>query len=318
MDAKRPTVCPFCKGGVPADLLQFGGNCPRCLLEIPGEEAPTDPGAVARQKAAADAAVKAKSDRKRNAIYGVLAAFAVAAVGAVVVVQAQQEKAARTYEMPDDLYLPPLQEAAARPAPDAPGVATASATPSAPNGRGHDTPRSLTALNAAPNLGDPNIAAALAAGTPPPSGSQQPISSGPRGSTANATIDAPLAMSTGGQSNTVAMDATPITVSAGDKPLSDESEVFAMIKQIMGRYNPQIQNCYNSRLKQVPDLAGGWKLSFAVQKDGSVKGVSVDPVGSHDTLLEACMAKTVAAWHFGRITYEQPVTKTIRFGSNGW
>lgn len=318
MDAKRPTVCPFCKGGVPADLLQFGGNCPRCLLEIPGEEAPTDPGAVARQKAAADAAVKAKSDRKRNMLYGVLAAFAVAAVGVVVVVQAQQEKAARTYEMPDDLYLPPLQEAvAAAPAAVegvAAGVATTGTKPTKPRDGGA---KGLTALGAAPDLGDPNIAAALAAGTPPPSGAQA-ISAGPRGSTANATIDAPLAMSTGGPSNTVSMAAAPITVSAGDKPLSDESEVFAMIKQIMGRYNPQIQNCYNSRLKQVPDLAGGWKLSFAVQKDGSVKGVSVDPVGSHDTLLEACMAKTVAAWRFGRITYEQPVTKTIRFGSNGW
>lgn len=317
MDAKRPTVCPFCKGGVPADLLQFGGNCPRCLLEIPGEEAPTDPGAVARQKAAAEAVVKAKSDRKRNALYGVLAAFALAAVAGVVIVQAQQEKAARTYEMPDDLYMPPLQEAVAAP-PAAADAAVAAATPGARPTKGRDGgAKGLTALGAAPNLGDPNIAAALAAGTPPPSGMQQPIS-GPRGSTANATIDAPLAMSTGVPNTTVAMDATPITVSAGDKPLSDESEVFAMIKQIMSRYNPQIQNCYNSRLKQVPDLAGGWKLSFAVQKDGSVKGVSVDPVGSHDTLLEACMAKTVAAWRFGRITYEQPVTKTIRFGSNGW
>ena len=55
MEAPRQATCPFCKGGISADVVQFGGNCPHCLLEIPGEEAPTDPGLVARQKAAAEA-----------------------------------------------------------------------------------------------------------------------------------------------------------------------------------------------------------------------------------------------------------------------
>ena len=68
----------------------------------------------------------------------------------------------------------------------------------------------------------------------------------------------------------------------------------------------------------MPELAGGWKLSFAVEKDGSTRGVSVDPVGSHDKELEACMVKTVASWKFGQITYEQLVTKTVRFGASGW
>ena len=45
--------CPFCGGDVAEDVLLNGGRCPHCLIEIPGEETPTDPGeqAVAMQQA---------------------------------------------------------------------------------------------------------------------------------------------------------------------------------------------------------------------------------------------------------------------------
>ena len=33
-----------------ADLLVFGGACPHCLIDIPGEEAPTDPGEELKKK----------------------------------------------------------------------------------------------------------------------------------------------------------------------------------------------------------------------------------------------------------------------------
>jgi hypothetical protein len=36
--------CPFCQCEVDEDLVRFGGNCGNCLIEIPGEEAPTDHG----------------------------------------------------------------------------------------------------------------------------------------------------------------------------------------------------------------------------------------------------------------------------------
>ena len=307
--AVRSASCPFCKGGITADLVQFGGNCPHCLLEIPGEEAPTDPGAVARQKAAAEAVVKAKTSRNKNIVFGMIAMLLFAVVSGITAWQAQQDMAARTYEMPDDLYLPPLQEAAVP-------VAVDPATPgTAPTSAGSKRPvrSQLTLLSGPPSLGGaiPDGIASTTASAP------SETYGGPRGSSRTAGIDASLAMSAG-QGSSLVLDAVPITGIAGAKPLSDESEVFAMIKQVMGRYNPQIQSCYNSRLKQVPDLAGGWKLSFSVSKDGSTRSVSVNPVGNHDTQLEACMVKTVAAWKFGQITYEQPVTKTVRFGSSGW
>ena len=40
-----PLNLPLC---TPQDLVTFGGTCPKCFAEIPGEEAATDPGADVR------------------------------------------------------------------------------------------------------------------------------------------------------------------------------------------------------------------------------------------------------------------------------
>ncbi len=309
--AARSASCPFCKGGIQPDLLQFGGNCPHCLLEIPGEEAPTDPGAVARQKAAVEAAARAKSGRNRNIVYGMIAVFLLSVGGGVAVWQARQERAARTYEMPDDLYLPPLQEAVV---PTEPSTAPEAMTPVATPNAKRPVHSSLTSLGGPPSLGDATVPDALT--TNPPVETPQ-VATGPRHASTTQGADAPLAISAS-QGNSLMLESAPITGAAGGKPLSDEGEVFAMLKQVMSRYNPQIQSCYNTRLKQVPDLAGGWKLSFSVAKDGSTHSVQVDPVANHDSQLEACLVKTVSAWKFAPLTYEQPVTKTVRFGAAGW
>lgn len=43
-EGARVGDCPFCGSKVPEDLVTFGGVCPTCFAEIPGEEAATDPG----------------------------------------------------------------------------------------------------------------------------------------------------------------------------------------------------------------------------------------------------------------------------------
>ena len=42
-------ACPFCGSEVGEDLLINGGHCPQCLIEIPGEDTPTDPGEAAKE-----------------------------------------------------------------------------------------------------------------------------------------------------------------------------------------------------------------------------------------------------------------------------
>ena len=103
-------------------------------------------------------------------------------------------------------------------------------------------------------------------------------------------------------------------------PLTDETEIFNMIKDVMSRYNLQIQSCYNNRTKQIPDLKGIWILSFTINKNGTVKNAKATPVQgtTPDVKLEADMAKTVGLWTFAALAQEQPVTKTVKLGSNGY
>lgn len=72
-------ACPFCRAAVSPDLLRNGGRCPSCLIEIPGEEAPTNPGELAQAR---EAEAAAKAQPKRTGLYvglGLLAALGVAA-----------------------------------------------------------------------------------------------------------------------------------------------------------------------------------------------------------------------------------------------
>lgn len=310
MEPVSHASCPFCKGNISADLIQFGGNCPHCLLEIPGEEAPTDPGLVARNKLAAEAALKAKSARSKNLVVTSVVLLFLGAIGGAAFWQMQQEKAARTYEMPDELYMPSLQEAA-------PPVVEA--TPEAPKTKDKRRPSGTanagTAANGSVTTDElpPLPPSAGVAAAAPTTGSSGPKRASGSASTADASVTIATATNL-----SLSADATPAMKASSSGPLSDETEIFNMIKQTMSRYNLQIQSCYNSRLKQIPDLAGGWKLSFNVQKDGTTRSVHVEEVNTKDAALEACMVKTVTSWKFAAIAYEQPVTKTIRFGASGW
>ena len=52
--------CPFCESEVSEQLALYGGRCPTCFGDIPGEEAATDPGEAVKQQEAADDARRAK------------------------------------------------------------------------------------------------------------------------------------------------------------------------------------------------------------------------------------------------------------------
>ncbi len=53
--------CPFCGSGASEDLITYGGTCPKCFAEVPGEEAPTDPGEEVR-------AIQERGDRRRAGV----------------------------------------------------------------------------------------------------------------------------------------------------------------------------------------------------------------------------------------------------------
>ncbi|MSP55439.1 MAG: AgmX/PglI C-terminal domain-containing protein [Myxococcales bacterium] len=314
-------ICPFCKGKTPDDLIQFGGNCPHCLLEIPGEEAPTDPSLLVRKKLEDEAIGKAKQVRDRRKVQGVIFMLLLGALGGYGVWTTQQQHAALTYELPDDLYLPALQEASALAADPEPSSAPSKPESGGPVSPTEATPAAALARSTDPQgtappkaLGDqlayPPISAPKAA--PTPVASVQ--SGGPRrGATPPAEVELTIAPTLGGDVEVADVSLTRSKAQA----LSDDDEIFAMIKEVMSRYQPQVRACYEARLKLNEGLAGAWKVDFIVRKNGSTAEVAVTPEGRKDSQLESCIGKTIEAWKFTTIIHDQPVSQTKRFGASG-
>ena len=95
--------------------------------------------------------------------------------------------------------------------------------------------------------------------------------------------------------------------------LSDQQQIFDMAKAVINRLSPQLESCYQQRLKQVPDLAGAWKVELTITKSGAPSGVDVSGEDRRDGELEACMERSISGWHFMKIAFDQPVAKTYRF-----
>ena len=68
-------ACPFCGTDVSEEILQYGGNCPSCFIEIPGDEAPTDVGQISADDGLDDIELGSKSN---GLLFGVVAVLLVA------------------------------------------------------------------------------------------------------------------------------------------------------------------------------------------------------------------------------------------------
>lgn len=273
------------------------------MLEIPGEEAPTDPGIHARQrKDVEDKAAHAKKQRK-NRILGVLSLLVLFALGGagVWVYDAQQE--ALTYEM-DDFYSTPLSELAAADPLPAPPVASASETAgkSVATSVGRTTARrpadmapiGTGSVNSGSGPARPNFQVGADAAAPD-------LSSASRG------LD-----------GSVGIGGIKVGYVASDKVLTENDEIFAMTKAVINASSPQLTGCYNQRLKSVEGLKGAWEVSFTIARDGTSKNIGVSGVNSGDNELERCMERQVSTWKFQKIIKDQPVRKTYRFGASSW
>lgn len=290
-------VCPYCKGSVSADTLRFGGNCPHCMLEIPGEEAPTDPGLQARLRKEAEEKVAARRRTTKNRIIGaVVTLVLLAAVGGGAAWWKAQE-AARTYTM-DDYFVLPLEEIS--------GPPPESTAPSAPTPGSNGKQPERKQPKAVPQPGEP---------TP----SADPMLNRHDGSS-NIPGDLVPVSGTPATQSGVGIGTGSVAVErlGNDVVLTDPGEIFEMAKRVLNAMSPQLQTCYNQRLKQVADLKGAWRVGFVIAKDGGVKNVSVTPVNGNDAELESCMTRTVGNWKFQKIVKDQPVEKTYRFGPGSW
>lgn len=282
--------CPFCRGAISLDLAQYGGNCPHCMLEIPGDEAPTDPGAVLRQKQAEEQQVAdAVDSRRRRRRTGLMVVLLVVLAG----VSAWQLNAwqAKYRYAPVEYFEFPLEDIAAAPAlpaEPAPEPVAAKSTGSKPG----------------PRKGSSTTSKGETSVTPVGSGGGSGM-----------TDAAPVGLTT--STGSVSLGAGgAVSIVRTDEVLTDEAQILDMIKRVVYGSSPQLEACYQQRLKQAPDLAGVWEVSFVVTKAGSTASVSVKARDRSDGELEACLRNTVSGWRFLKISADKPISRPYRFGAS--
>lgn len=318
MQGANGPVCPFCKGPISTDLERHGGACPHCLLEVPGDDAPTDPGLELRnkQKAAAMAAAAAKA--KRNRVFAALGGVLSICLMGATVLYLQDLEERRTY-IPPEYYQLPLEDmsladpdpapveavanVASTPSPKAtPGSAVASVTPTPASTPVDDREALNQALNAAQkgqNTTKPSIKTpkATTPGTPPA-----------------ANIPDFATQSVGGAGS---VSVPGISLSNNSEVLTDIKQIQDMVGRVSGAYKGQIKACYAARVKSAPDLKGMYSIVFTVSPDGTTHDVKVSG-NPEDKELQDCMKQRVETWHYQHINKEFKAATQYRLSATGW
>lgn len=279
-------LCPFCRAEVEASLLRFGGHCPKCLIEIPGEETATDPGEHAKAVAHAEAVATRTAKSRTNVAVGLFVVLALAAGGGWWALR------------PEPVVPDSLDE----------GWAIV------PRSAHKDL--TLRAAEVAPEA----VAAvvhAKASSARSPSADARIAAAGPTEPAQGSVLPSPTA--------SLASDPlSAFTVGVGPKSkgpeaivLTDAGQIEAMIQQVLVRGSKQLQQCYEQRLNESAGLKGAWHLVFLVSTEGTASEIAVTPLSVSDAALEACMVRNVQGWRFQRIKESVEINKTFRFSRSG-
>ena len=281
-------TCPFCKARINEDILLYGGRCPGCFNEIPGEEAPTDPGAQAR--ANAELEVKAAQRQTRSKAPLVLGALvALAAVGGLGWYLSQPPVEPVT-ELPEIVINRDLSDHIN---PDLPAEEQPVAVAD---------PREATR----PSSSRPRNTA------PPPTGGQVTATTSTAPQQSNV---GPATTTSSGLDLDIGVSLNPTAAMPQQKVLSSDAEIQSMISSTLGSYISRLQGCYNTRLKEKEDLKGTWQVSFNVTTTGKTSNIAVSGKGTADATLEDCLKRQAERFTFQKIAREKPVSVPLRFGT---
>ncbi len=297
--------CPFCAEPVSEDIVIYGGTCPNCFAEIPGEEAPTNPGdeVIAQQ---------VEADRKQAGLRSLVPALLIAAlvlglgaVAIVVVMIPDPEIVVMDFDEFDD-WAEPTIVANKAVEEDVEPEAGGAAEVKQPRPTARPAPASGEVVAAAPKaVAKPPSVPGLGGTTARSSGGAAP---GPAGPSAGPSL--------GRRSGDDGLGLTgvgEVTQSRRGDILDDPDAIRKSVGENMSKQIPRLTACYDQRLKTVPDLRGRWRIKFTVTKDGRVKNAAASGLQAQDGEFEACLSREVAKWKFERMVREQPVQRTLRF-----
>ena len=254
--------CPFCKAEITEDTARFGGHCPSCLIEIPGEEAATDPGV-------AQAAEEEPSANRGPLISGIVAAAVV--LVAVGYWHTQQTVAPTDTEPRVNNHVTiPLSshqnrtqkgEAAADPE-ETSRTSRREERSERRNRTGGQAPadtRQVAEGRVIPKAAPLNPLDAFAVGS-------GPNVRGPKGIV-----------------------------------LSDVGQIEAMVGRVLSGGQKRLDTCYQQKASVQPGYSGVWFVSVDVARDGSVEGMMVSARKGEDAAMERCIRSHVKRWTFQRI-----------------
>ena len=285
-------ACPFCKAQVRADLLRYGGHCPKCMIAIPGEETPTDPGERAR--VLQELEEQAAKSKHRGAFMAAAATMGLLLGGAGAYWYQNREEPAPPVvagNIEDEIYIVPLS-AHRDLVLKSDGGTKKTASPRA------EQQRTASRKQSAPSERELANAERPATGGSMEEPSLEPIEGSLGG------FDASLG---GLGPNVKRADIEGIV-------LSDPTEINTMVKRVMSKGQGQLRHCYESRLKADADLKGAWNVQFQIDPTGHATAVAVVGVDVPDAELESCIERNIVGWDFLKINEPLVVQKVYRFG----
>ncbi len=320
-------VCPYCKGAISEQLAAFGGPCPHCLLEVPGDEAPTDPGLARQQQLDREAAARVAEDTRRSRRLAIVSVAAFASVIAFVIwtvfgggydtlaiayyqqldPAALQRKRAEQLAEAEAARQKELAEAQAKAAEAARRNAGGAGT--RPAGGGTNP---LDGLDGILNSGGVGAGGGLdALGAPIVAGSGT-TSLGGGGLVGATAAGGPTGVAVGtvgvsGSTGRTALTGTSVQMASTQKVVESPKDAETMISERFFKFERQLQACWAPQIKLNPSLSGSWSVAFVVKPDGKVANVRVKALSTPNAAFESCAVGRVQTWTF------LPVAKDIAY-----
>jgi len=271
--------CPFCSQEISEELSLYGGHCPNCLIEIPGEEAVTDPGV------GAGAAQPASSTPKRSYAPMVLVAIGLVAGAGWWVSQSHSGSgASRSHGVRPSVPLSAHQDQEYQEEVSEEPVVSSSQKPRRTRRNAKGVDRSA------------------------PERTTQKQDAAPADSVSMGLGDAPADMFS-------AIGAAPRTRGGPQGiVLEDSAKIEAMVARVLTRGAREIEGCFAPVKRANPGATGAWYVGFTVSKEGRAVGVGIEPLGTPNTGIEACIQSVVAGWRFQRVSESVLASDTYRMG----
>lgn len=305
-------TCPFCEASISEDLSLYGGTCPTCFGEVPGEDTPTDPGAeVAAEIAAADEA----RQRKKTMVpilFGVgLVSMLTAGAAFLAIPKNGPEFEPLVFDADFGLS---MEELAAYEEPDPERTASETESNDAgssggtkSSGGGSRTPAILRAAGAAPDLNADSSGGTTINDDGEVVTRRVRRTGGSAALTERETVG-DIELTSSGSVDPFAVEMGSAAQRRRQATLESADEIQQAVSQMIRAGGRQVKQCYEQQLKSNEFLSGTWRLSFLIGQDGSVTNAKVAPDGTQDKDLESCIATKMGSWRLGYdLERSQPV-----------